>query len=81
MAKLGRTGTTIIWRLEKKERDTDGMENIQRYALRSDGVLLSNYVAEFHGGRHNYGWKIATRKPRERAKEILKARGFVESHQ
>lgn len=62
MAKLNKTGTTIIWRMEREMPIDDVKENgasIERYALRSDGVLLSKLVVVRPDYRHDYGWKVA----------------------
>ena len=77
MAKLSKTGTTILWRLERKTQERDLTERIETYAMRSDGVLLSKLVVELHDGRHNYGWKVATKKPHPEAKTRLQERGFA----
>ena len=76
MAKLSKSGTTILWRMEKTIPDEGGSSGTRRYALRSDGVLLSNYIADLHDGRHNYGWKVAARKPFPDIRERLIARGY-----
>jgi hypothetical protein len=81
MAKRGE----LLWHVVKVH--DNGAEN--HVALRKDGVLLKKFVAVIDdnlfgtGGqtqkrRHDYGWKIYTRKPKADAKEICLRSGYVE---
>lgn len=76
MAKLNKTGTTILWRMELTQRGESGTETIRRYALRSDGVLLGQVIIDLHDRRHNYGWKRAALKPYPDVKERLAKVGY-----
>jgi hypothetical protein len=91
MAKLNKSGATVLWKAEKitalPDTDVNFMQLTARYVARSDGRLLkciivvmrkTDYAEE---RRHNYGWKGiyrgATVEKLEAKKAQLKANGYT----
>jgi hypothetical protein len=76
MARKGK----VMWEVSRELR-SEGQEyvGVQHYALREDGVLLGRYqMRNLDGsGRYDWGWKVATRKPKADALAVLRAKGFA----
>lgn len=80
---MARKGTTV-WEVSRESLETSPIgqgENyiaVETFALREDGVLLSKYATRNVDGsaRHDYGWKVRTRKPKANVREILQGKGY-----
>ena len=94
MAKLTARGQRELARAEKTtyftpEQDDMVSERVTKYALRSDGYLLSQSISVFRptfsfeppaGRRHNYGWKVVKKLGKEQTVEgfrkYFEAKGY-----
>ena len=89
MARKGNTQWHVFKRVEiatpeQAEEQTDGtVAREHHFALREDGCIVRKLVVEHVSlfdtrkvERHDYGWKLYSRKPKPSALEVLKAGGF-----
>ena len=77
MAKLSKSGTTVLWQMEKETPQEDGATASNRYAMRSDGTVLSKLVITRVHYRHDYGWKVSRKKAdADTIKAVLLAKGY-----
>lgn len=82
MAKLSAGGRTELARVEKVEPLADGGSRTFRYALMSDGKLLSSFSIKHPGSPvHNFGWKgrrqVQARDTPGKLIESFVARGYT----
>jgi len=77
------------WEVMKRTDIPNYLETVEQvayremhYAMRADGKLLKRYVVGFvdhftdNIKRHDYGWKIASKRPRKDCLEYLESLGY-----